>query len=162
MLTALTGILSAIPTFFGGSALRVIWGEASSWFTARQDHQHEMERMRLQGELDAAQHARNLEAIKVQADLKVQVIRVQAEADLTKIDAETFGKGVSSLNQSTGFKFIDAWKSAIQAALATEIMALLALHYHRSGWVLDERGWELAGAVLGLFLADRLLFRRGK
>lgn len=162
MLTALTGILSAVPAFFGGTAFRVVWGELSSWFTAKQDHQHEMERMRLQDQLDANQHARNLESIKVQADLKVQVIRVKAEADLDKIDAETFGKGASALNQSTGFKFIDAWKSAIQAALATEIMVLLALHYHRANWTLDERGWELAGAVLGLFLADRLLFRRSK
>jgi hypothetical protein len=30
--------------------------------------------MRLQGELDAAQHARNLEAIRVQVDLGVKTI----------------------------------------------------------------------------------------
>ena len=162
MLTALAGIFSAIPTLLGGATFRALWGEVSSWITAKQDHQQEMDRMRLQDQLDANQHARNLESIKVQADLGVQIIRVQAEADVTRIDAETFGKGVTSLSQSTGFKFVDAWKSSIQAALATEIMVLLALHYHRANWTLDERGWELAGAVLGLFLADRLLFRRGK
>lgn len=155
-------MFSSIITFLGGSAFRMLWGELSSWLTARQAHAQEIERLKLQAELDAAQHARNLEAIKVQADLGVQTIRVQGEADLSRIDAESFGRGVEALGKPSGIGWVDAWKSLIQPLLATAMLALVALHYHGTGWKLDERGWELAGAVFGLFLADRMLFRRGK
>jgi hypothetical protein len=58
-------VISALVSFLGGSIFRTIWGELSVWITARQDHAHEIERMRLQGDLDAAAHARNLDAIRV-------------------------------------------------------------------------------------------------
>ena len=30
------------------------------------------------------------------------------------------------------------------------------------GWVLDDNGWSICGAALGIYLADRSLFKRGK
>ena len=38
----------------------------------------------------------------------------------------------------------------------------MVLHFYRAGWVLDEQGWALVGAVLGIYVADRTLFKRGK
>ncbi|HEY8606639.1 MAG TPA: hypothetical protein VIM12_05935 [Noviherbaspirillum sp.] len=154
--------MSALISFLSGSVFRMIWGELSSAWTAYQDHKHEMERMRFQAEQDDKQHARNLEAIQVQHQLGVETIRVQGEVDLTKIDAEIFGTGVELTGKTTGFKWVDAWNSAVRAALATECMVLISLHYYRKEWVLDAAGWELAGAALGIFVADRTLFRRGK
>lgn len=162
ILSTIAGVVAGIPTFFGGAAFRIVWGELSSWWTARQDHKFEIERADQQEKFAAAQHARNLEAMRVQKDLGVEVIRVQSETDLALLEGQTFDKAVGGLTQSTGFKFIDAWKSSIQAALATEMMLLIALHYKRQGWIMDANAWELAGAVLGLFLADRYLFRRSK
>lgn len=155
-------ILSTLISFLGGSAFRMVWGEVSAWMTAKQEQANEVERMRLQGELDAATHSRNLESLRLQHDLGIKEVVVKSEADLEKLAAETFGDAVKGLSTQTGFWLIDAWKSAIQPALATLMMVLIALHYSRVNWVLDDRGWELAGAALGLFLADRLLFRRGK
>lgn len=155
-------MFSTIVTFLGGSAFRMLWGEISSWLSERQAHKHEVERIKLQAEIDGAQHARNQDAIRLQAELGVQTIRVQGEADLSKIDAESFGKGVENLNKTTGIAWVDAWKSVIQPLIATVMLVLVGLHYHGVGWKLDDRGWELAGAVFGLFLADRMLFRRGK
>ena len=40
--------MSALISFLGGSAFRMVWGEVSSYFNKRQDHQHEMERMKAQ------------------------------------------------------------------------------------------------------------------
>lgn len=154
--------MGALVSFLGGSVFRMIWGEVSAWFTAKQEHAHEMDRMELQGRLDAAQHERSQEAIKLQAELGVQTIRVQGEVDLDKIDAESFGKGVELTGKSTGVKFIDAWNAGIRAALATECMVLISLFYYQNDWKLDANGWELAGAALGIFIADRQLFRRGK
>jgi len=155
-------MFSTLLSFLGGSVFRMLWGEVSSWVTARQDHKHEVERMRLQGELDAAQHGRNLEAIRVQAELGVKTIQVQAEADIGRIDAEAFSKAVEGTSKPTGITWVDAWNGLIRPLLATECMLLVSLHFHSKGWVLDDRGWELAGAALGIFVADRVLFRRGK
>lgn len=158
----LIAIAKGVAGFFAGSTFRMVWGEVSSWMTAKQDHAHELDRMRLQGELEAAQHARNMESQRLQAELGIKTIHVQSEADLARLDASNFGKGLDSLGQSSGFQFVDGWKSAIQPALATMCMGMLILHFHQAGWALDDRGWELCGSVLGLFVADRLLFRRGK
>jgi len=155
-------IISTLLSFFGGTAFRMVWGEISSWITARQDHKFEIERMQAQEAINAADHSRNLEAMKVQAELKIEVITQQGDVDISKIDAESFGRGVEGLSKLSGFKPVDAWKASIQPALATMIMFLLVKHYAKAGWVMDEHGWELAGGVLGLFIADRMLFRRGK
>lgn len=155
-------MLSTVFSFLGGTAFRMIWGEASAWLTARQDHRHELERMRLQGELDAAAHGRNIEAIRVQADLGVKTIQVQGEIDLARIDADAFSKAVELTGKTSGIGWVDAWNGAIRPLLATEMMLLISLHFYGKGWVLDDRGWELAGAALGIFVADRVLFRRGK
>lgn len=155
-------MLSTLISFLGGSVFRMIWGEVSAWLTSRQDHKHEIERMRLQAELDAAQHLRMQETVRLQAELGVKTIQVQGEADLSKIDADVFGRGVESIGQKTGYALVDIWKGLVQPVLATICIILVVLNFHEKGWVLDERGWELCGAVLGLFVADRLLFRRGK
>lgn len=155
-------MFSTLVSFLGGSAFRMVWGEISHWLTARQEHAHEIERLRLQGEQDAAAHGRNLEAMRLQAELGVKTIQVQAEADISRADADAFAKAVELTGKSTGINWVDAWNASIRAALATEVMALITLHYYHAGWVLDANGWDLAGAALGVFVADRTLFRRGK
>lgn len=155
-------MFTTIISFFGGSVFRMIWGEVSSWMTARQDHGHEIDRMRLQGDLDAAAHKRSQEAIKTQAELGVQTIRVQGEADLSRIDADVFSKGVELTGRLTGFAVVDIWNGIIRPMLATECMLLWSLHLYRHNWTLDEQGWALVGAALGIFVADRSLLKRGK
>lgn len=155
-------MFSALLSFLGGSVFRMIWGELSAAWTKAQDHKYELAMLEIQGKLEAEKHARELESIRLQADLKVEVIRVQGEARALELDLQTFAKGVELTSTSTGFKLVDAWNASIRAALATGVMVLIGLHYWRAGWVLDVRGWELAGAILGLYTADRMLFRRGK
>lgn len=154
--------MGALFSFLGGSVFRMVWGEVSAWFTARQEHQNEMERMRFQAEQDDRQHDRQIAMITLQHQQGVEVIRVQGEIDIDKIDAATFNTGVELTGKQTGFKWVDAWNSAIRAALATECMILVSMYYYQNGWKLDANGWELAGAALGIFIADRSLFRRGK
>lgn len=155
-------MIATLFTFLGGSAFRMLWGEVSAWMTARQDHAHEIDRMRLQGEMDAAAHSRNMEAIKLQADLGVQTIRVQGETDLARIDADVFGKAVDLTGKLTGFAIVDIWNGVIRPMLATECMLLWSLHLYRHNWTLDDQGWALVGAALGIFVADRSLLKRGK
>lgn len=72
-------MLSALSSFLGGSAFRTIWGEVSSYFQKKQDHGFEIERMKLQGDLEEVQHARNLAAIRLQADMGVKAIEAQRD-----------------------------------------------------------------------------------
>lgn len=155
-------IFSAVLSFLGGSVFRMIWGEVSAFLTARQEHEQELERLRLQGELDAAAAARQLEALKAQHDMGVETIRIQSDADLSKIDADVFGQAVQLTGKLTGFALVDIWNGIIRPALATLCMFLVVLHFSRHNWTLDDQGWSLVGASLGVFLADRALFKRGK
>ena len=118
--------------------------------------------MRLQGELDAAQHARNLEAIKQQAELGVQTIRVQGEADTGKAEAEAWRSAVESIGRPSGIWLVDLWNGIIRPLVASVCVGLWVLHTWRHNWVLDDQGWAILGAALGLYLADRTLFKRGK
>lgn len=154
-------MITTLISFFGGSVFRMLWGEISTYVTAKQDHRFEIDRMTLQGTLDAAQHARNQAAIQLQADLGVKTIHVQAEADLGRLDAAAFGIGVELTGKPSGNWFIDAWNGAIRPGLATTSIALVVA----SEFALinmSENAWALAGSALGIYVADRTLFKRGK
>lgn len=155
-------MLSALLSFFGGSVFRMLWGELSAYLNKRQDHKFELERLRFQAQADAEQHARNLEAIKIQAELGVQTIRVAAEGKVDEITANAWQRAVEATTARSGIWLVDLWNGIIRPALATMCAALVALHFYRAGWVLDEQGWALVGAVLGIYVADRTLFKRGK
>lgn len=155
-------MISALLSFFGGSVFRMLWGEVSAFLNKRQDHKFELERLRFQAQVDAEQHARNLEAIKIQAEIGVQTIRVAAEGKVDEITANAWQHAVEATTTRSGIWLVDLWNGIIRPALATMCAALVALHFYRAGWVLDEQGWALVGAVLGIYVADRTLFKRGK
>lgn len=155
-------MFTTLISFLGGSVFRIIWGEVSAWLTASQEHRHELARLEAQAKIDKAQHARNMETLKFQAEAGVTLIETQGKVDIALLDSEIFGKGVELANKPVGIKWVDAWSSAVRPALATLLMVLVALHFYRANWLLDDRGWELAGATFGIFISDRMLFRRGK
>lgn len=155
-------ILSALFSFLGGSAFRMIWGEVSAWLTTRQDHEQELERIRLQGELDAAQHARNLEAMRLQSDLGVKTIQVQGDADLSLKEMDAWGKAVAGAVDPSDTTTVGQWVKAIRPAAATIALGLWALALYRAGFNMTDWDHELVGAVLGFFFADRSLVKSGK
>lgn len=154
-------MISALLSFLGGSVFRMIWGEVSAWITARQEHAHELERLRFQEQIDAAQHERNLEAIKTQADMGIKVIEVQSQAAVGQLEAGAWLEAVKATASQSGIKWVDAWNAVIRPAVATWAVGMISGHY-LGWWLLDDNGWSLAGAALGIYLADRALFKRGK
>lgn len=153
--------MSGLISFLGGSVFRMIWGEVAAWFTARQDHRFELDRLRLQAECDAAQHARNLEALRVQADLGVKTIQVQAEADLARADADAFRDAVQATGRAIGVPWVDAWNAMIRPGVAT--WAVVMLSAHEFGLVaLSGLAADVACCALGIYLADRTLAKRAK
>lgn len=155
-------MFTALLSFLGGNAFRLIFGEVVAYLNKQQDHALEVERLRLQGEIDAAQHARNLEAIKLQAALGVETIRVQAEADLDRVDAGAWAQAVADVGRQTGLKIIDYWNGSVRPLLATLAILVVVAEIARNGWVLSDWDRELVGAILGIYVADRSLARRGK
>lgn len=155
-------ILTTLLSFLGGNAFRMIFGEIAAYFDKKREHEQEMARMELQGKLDAEQHARNLEAIRVQAELGVKTIQVQGEIDLDKLAAEGFNTAVELTGRMTGIKWVDAWNQSIRPFLATVCIFLWIRHVQMHTWTLDDYGWAIVGAALGIFVADRQLAKRGK
>lgn len=155
-------MFSALLSFLGGSVFRMLFGEISSWMNKKQDHLHEMDRMRLQGELDNSQFLRNQDALRLQAELGVKLVQVKAEAVVDQIEADGWLAAVKGTTQTIGIWFIDAWNGVIRPFVATWAVIMVTLHFAQTGWVLDDNGWSICGAALGIYLADRSLFKRGK
>jgi hypothetical protein len=154
-------MITSLISFLGGSVFRMIWGEVSHWLTARQEQKHEVERMRLQGELDAAQHARNIEAQKVQADLGVKVIEARRDADIGRIESEGWLDAVKSTGRSVGVPLIDAWNASIRPGVATWAVVMMTLAEF-AVINMSENAVAICSAALGIYLAERNLLKRGK
>ena len=155
-------MFSALFSFLGGSAFRMLWGEIAAWVSSKQEHSHEIERMRLQAELDAAQHARNLEAQRVQAELGIKEIAVRSEADLALKDLDVWGKAIDNAGKATGFMLVDVWNGIIRPLVATIAVILWVLALNSQGWKMTEWDKEIVGVVFGFFFASRELAKRGK
>ena len=151
-----------ILSFLSGNAFRLIFGEVMAFINKKQDHALEIERMKMQGQLDAEQHARHQEAIRTQAELGVKVIQVQRDADLDRIDASAWAEAVAAVGKQTGIKFLDIWNGSIRPLLATLAILVVVFEIMRNGFVLSDWDKELVGAILGIYVADRSLARRGK
>lgn len=154
--------MSAILTFLGGSAFRAIWGMTEGWLQKRQDHKHELEMMRLQGDLEAAQHARQLESIKLQADLGVKTIQVQADADIGRTDAEGFYTAFAAAQKPTGIAWVDAFNALIRPLIAFMCLLLWTKALNEAGFVLTDWDREIICSVFGFWFANRVLANRGK
>ena len=156
-------MLSALLSFFGGTAFRMLWGEISAYLNKRQDHKFEIERMQLQEKFDAAQHDRNLAALKFQAEQQVKVIEVAARGEVDKTLAEAWSTASKATTTLTGIWLIDLWNAAIRPAGATWALVMISLH--EAGLLtnpLTENTQMVAYAFIGLFVADRTLGKRGK
>ena len=154
----ITGLLS----FLGGNVFRMIFGELISAWNKKQDHAQELDRMRLQAELDASQHNRNMEAVTIQAQLGVKTIQVQAEAAIGQIEAEGWLEVVKGTTRTIGIKWIDGWNAVIRPGVATWSVIMMTLGELGVVANLSENTVAVCGVALGIYLADRSLMKRGK
>jgi hypothetical protein len=155
-------MLSAILSFLGGSVFRMVWGEVSSFINKRQDHQHEIERLRVQADADAAEHARNLESMRLQSELGIKLVDAQRESIVAQGDADAFTEAMRSASKPTGYTLVDVWSGIIRPAFATIAGALWVLKLHAQAWRMDEFDIGLVAVIVGFFFADRSLRRNGK
>lgn len=155
-------MIEALFSFLGGSVFRMIWGELSAWANKKQDHAHELERLRLQNELDDRAHQRMQDALRLQNELGIQMVAAKAEADVATAEAAAFAKVMDSAFKPTGWAVVDIWNGVIRPSAATIALALWVLKLNHQNWKMDEWDVTLAGTVLGFFFADRSLGKRNK
>lgn len=155
-------MLAALFSFLGGSVFRMIWGEISTFLNKRQDHAHEVELMRIQAELDKQAHDRTLETLRLQSELGVKQVQVQAEAAIEKADADAFSVAMANAFKPSGIKFVDAWNGIIRPSYATVGLVLWAIKLYAQGFKMDDFDVTLFGTIAGFFFADRSLGKRGK
>lgn len=155
-------MLTALFSFLGGSAFRLIFGAVMDWFSKRQDHRQEMESLRLQAELDDKRHARDLERIRLQSDLKVTEVKVIGDVVEQKAMADAFLEAVRATRERTGVLWVDAWNASIRPAGASVSMAVWVGTMLVAGFVLSEFDRTLIAAFLGIFVGDRIHTRMSR
>lgn len=155
-------MFSALFSFLGGSAFRMIWGEVASFFQKKQDHEFELERLRRQGAMEAAQHDRNMAALKLQSDLGIKVIEAQRDAAVMQVETDAWLAAVKDVGRQTGIRFLDIWNGAVRPLLATLAILVVVGEVIATGFILSAWHKELVAAILGLYVADRSLTKRGK
>lgn len=154
-------IFSALFSFLGGTAFRMIWGELSSYLNKRQDHVFEIEKLNLQERIDDHVHARNLESLRLQSDLGIKEVIVQADNHIREYEVQGWLEAVKGVSKKSGVKWVDAWNAVIRPAVATwSIIMITASEF--ALFAMSENSWMVASAALGIYLADRTLFKRGK
>jgi hypothetical protein len=155
-------MIEALFSFLGGSVFRMIWGEVSSFLNKRQDHAYEMERLRLQTEIDDRAHQRTQEALRLQNELGIKTIAAQAEAGVATTEAAAFARAMENAFKPSGYAFVDIWNGIVRPSAATIALGLWVLKLSTQQWRMDEWDVALVGMVLGFFFADRSLSKRAK
>lgn len=155
-------MLEALFSFLGGSVFRMIWGEVSSWYNKKQDHQFEIERMRLQADLEDKAHERMQASLRLQSELGIKTIEAQAEAAALTADAEAFANAMKDAFKPTGVYWVDVWNGIIRPSAATIALGLWILKLNTQSWTMQDWDLTLTGTVLGFFFASRELSKRGR
>lgn len=149
-------IISGLFSFLGGSAFRAILGEFSSWWTAKQDHKHEMEMMQAQALLDDKAHAREMEKMRLANELNIKQVEIKSDADIAMQDAESFTAAMKTINAKSGIKWIDGFNALIRPLCASVALMLWVMALNGQGFTLTEWDRELVGAIIGFWFAHRI------
>ena len=155
-------MFSALFSFLGGSVFRMVWGEVSTWVTAKQDHAHEIEKMKLQGDIDEKIHEQNMESLRVQSELGIKEVQVRSVADLANLDADGFYSAIKAAEAPSGIQWVDGWNKSIRPLCATICIGLWVLGVWHNNLLIAAFDMELICTVLGFYFADRTLGKRGK
>lgn len=111
--------MTAILSFLGSAVFRWALEKFFGLAERGQDHKQEIERMRLQADIDADQHQRNLELLEVQSRLKLDLIKEEVRGAVEQADAQAFIESIKAGSKPSGFRPIDAWNGAIRPFVST-------------------------------------------
>lgn len=167
ILTLAAGLISGpVAAFFGGGAFRLILGEVSAWWTKRQDHKHEIERMREQRLLDDAAHARTTSMLTLQHQFGLKMIEAQTQQKVESTEIDGWLETIKNTAIKVGVAWIDGWNAVMRPAIATWGIVMLtiqeAARLFGATFVLSDITLNVACGAIGIFIASRDLQKRGK
>lgn len=154
--------MSALLSFLGGSAFRLIWAAFAEWIEKKQEHAQELERLRLQAGLDKERHNQDCERLRLQYELGVKEIMVKADADMQRTEADAFLAAIKAANKPTGIRWVDAWNGIIRPLTASIALLLWLSAVAAAGWSMSEWDKELIAVAIGFYFANRELARGRK
>lgn len=154
--------MSAILSFLGGTAFRLIWSQIAEYIDKRQAHKQEQELMHLQGELDMQRHRNDCERLRTMHEIGIKEIEIKADADIAVREADAFVAAMRSANRPTGVKWIDGWNGSIRPAGASVALLLWVFAMNNQGWILTDWDRELCAVMIGFFFASRELSKGRK
>ena len=151
-------MLGGLLSFLGGTAFRWILGEVFGFLKARDEHRAEMERTRLQIELERERAALQRAAAQQAADLGVKVIEAQSEAAAEAAAALAHLRSIEGVNEaSKRGDWIGAWNASIRPLAATAaIFLLVGQSVAPSVFVLSAVVVDVICAILGVFVGERI------
>jgi small-conductance mechanosensitive channel len=154
-------MLTAVLTFLGGVAGRMVLGHLLEALTKWQDAKNEIARLKVQGEIDAAQHDRLMTSMRLQSELGVKLIEAKTEAHVTQAEADAFVEAVKATSVRSGVWWADAWNTVIRPLLATVCIGLWVSSLIQRGFVLDDWDRSLMSLALGVFVGGRVQLKGG-
>ena len=161
-------LLTGAASMLSGGVFRSVLGVATDYIGKAQGHKHEIELLKLSETNAATAAVREIDQIKLQADLGMKQISIVGEIDREKrlfdIEeraAEAFSITQTGAARSTGIRWVDAGNASMRMSFFYISLVL---------WILNElglrdlsaNGWVLVGSVFGFVLADRHLLKSGK
>ena len=151
-------MFGGVLSFLGGTAFRWLMGELIGYVKARQDHSHELERMRLSLDLERQRADLQRQAIQQAADMQVRVVEAQAQATADRLAGEALAAAVMGVNEAqTRRDWIGAFNALIRPELAQVSILLLVGHALWPQHVtLTPLMLELMCGVLGVFVGERI------
>lgn len=153
-------MLSALLSFFGGAAFRYVIGRALDWLERKQAFREEQARNAQQEQFDQARHARQLDMIRLQSELKVGEIKLIGEQQVNLADAQAFVEAQKRAFTPSGVRWVDAWNATIRPAAASISLLIWIAKIVKAGFTITQWDMDLVSGILGFFFADRQLGKR--
>lgn len=148
--------MTALLSFLGSAVFRWLLEKVFQITERRQDHAQEVERMRVQAEVDAAQHLRNLEMLKIQSELKLDLVKEEHRGAHEAAEDEAFTESIRSA-RPIGVRWVDAWNGLIRPLVSTVCVALWVMTLIERDFAPNEFDLALIGAVIGWHFGTRSL-----
>jgi hypothetical protein len=121
--------------------------------------------LRVREEIEQKAHERQLETLRLQKDLNVQISYIQRDIEATKTEAteaSEYLSAVQELSKKTGIVWVDAWNGIIRPLCATIAITLWVSCLFSQQFSLTPWDRDLIGAILGFFFASRFMQKNGK
>jgi hypothetical protein len=148
--------MTAILSFLGSAVFRWLLEKVFNIVERKQDHGQELERIKMQAEVDAAQHLRNLEMLEVQSRLKLDLVKEEHRGAFEAAEGEAFIESIKAAKPS-GIPWIDAWGGTIRPMVSTVCVGIWLASFVQRGFVANEFDLALIGSVIGWHFGTRSL-----